>query len=89
MLRKQHNRAIVRGILTLLAATLGCAALAASSAAQGKPLQHVTIFGDSVAAALNWDTTAKDVLEQDNRVTFDLAPCRRLWTNGCLTPPPA
>ena len=48
----------------------------------------MTIFGDSVAAALNWDTTAKDVLEQDNRVTFDLAPCRRLWTSGCITPPP-
>ena len=48
----------------------------------------MTIFGDSVASALNWDATARDVLEQDNRVTFDLAPCRRLWTPGCLTPPP-
>jgi len=82
---------IVRGILTLFAVALGCAVLAASSAAQSKQLQHVTIFGDSVAAALNWDTTARDVLEQDNRVTFDLAPCRRLWTPGCLlsTPPPS
>lgn len=62
--------------------------LVASSAAQSKQLQHVTVFGDSVAAALNWDATAKQVLQQDNRVTFDLAPCRRLWTSGCLTPPP-
>lgn len=61
---------------------------APAGAAQGRPLQHVTIFGDSVAAALDWDSTAADVLEQGDRVTFDLAPCRRLWTPGCLSPPP-
>jgi hypothetical protein len=79
---------IVRGTLTLLVVVLCCAALAASSAAQTTKVQHVTIFGDSVASALNWDSTARDVLEQGNRVTFDLAPCRRLWTPGCITPPP-
>ncbi len=48
----------------------------------------MTIFGDSVAAALDWDSTALEVLEQGDRVTLDLAPCRRLWTAGCLSPPP-
>lgn len=51
-------------------------------------MQRVTIFGDSVAAALDWDSTAKAVVEEGDRVTFDLAPCRRLWTPGCLSPPP-
>lgn len=75
-------------MITLLVVAVGCAAVAAPSSAQQRPLQHVTIFGDSVAAALNWDSTAAQVLEQGDRVTFDLAPCRRLWTPGCLTPPP-
>ena len=52
------------------------------------PLKHVTIFGDSVASALNWDTTARDVIENGNRVTFELQPCGRLSTPGCFTPPP-
>lgn len=81
-------RRITRGIVTLLVLALGCTVVAAASAAQRQPLQRVTIFGDSVAAALNWDSTAAEVLERDNRVTFDLAPCRRLWTAGCLSPPP-
>ena len=81
-------RGIARGILTLIVVALGCAAAGTASAAQRRPLQRVTVFGDSVAAALNWDSTAAEVLERDNRVTLDLAPCRRLWTSGCLSPPP-
>lgn len=81
-------RPVGRGILTVFVLALGGAVVAAPSAAQRKPFQHVTVFGDSVAAALNWDSTAAQVLEQDDRVTLDLAPCRRLWTAGCLTPPP-
>lgn len=72
----------------MLVAALGCAAVAAPSAARSRLPQRVTIFGDSVAAALNWDSTAAHVLEQGDRVTLDLAPCRRLWTAGCLDPPP-
>jgi hypothetical protein len=52
------------------------------------PLQHVTIFGDSSAAALNWDATARAQLTKANRVTFELQPCGRLWTPGCFSPPP-
>lgn len=64
------------------------AAAAAPAAHRQQPLQHVTIFGDSVAAALDWDSTAREVLEHGDRLTLDLAPCRRLWTAGCLSPPP-
>ena len=55
------------------------------------PLQHVTIFGDSSAAALNWDSTAREVIEKSNRVTYELQPCGRLTTPGCLVyhPPPS
>jgi hypothetical protein len=47
-------------------------------------MQHLTIFGDSVASALNWVPTAKAVVEHGNRVTFELHPCGRLSTRGCL-----
>jgi hypothetical protein len=62
-----------------------------ASAAKRRPLQHVTIFGDSVAAAFSWDPRARQVLEQGDRVTLDLSPCGRLTLPGCLTldPPPS
>jgi hypothetical protein len=66
---------------------LCCVLVSAASAAQ-KQLQHVTIFGDSVAAAFQWDPTARQVLMQGDRVTFDLSPCGRLTQPGCLVPPP-
>lgn len=46
------------------------------------------MFSDSVAAALNWDSTARKVLERGNRLTLDLTPCGRLTTPGCISPPP-
>src|SRR3974377_1328315 len=52
------------------------------------PLHHITLFGASSAAALNWDATARAQLTKANRVTFELQPCGRLSTPGCFTPPP-
>jgi hypothetical protein len=51
----------------------------------------VTIFGDSVAAALTWDPTARQVLLRGDRLTLDLSPCGRLTQPGCLVqnPPPS
>ncbi len=73
----------------MLAIALCCASVSAASAAKrAGSLQRVTVFGDSVAAALNWDSAAKKVMERGNRVTFDLAPCRRLTQPGCISPPP-
>ncbi len=48
----------------------------------------MTIFGDSVASALNWDPTAREEVEKGDRVTFELQPCGRLTTPGCISPPP-
>ena len=65
-----------------------CCMLASTASASKRPLQHVTIFGDSVAAAFSWDPTARKVLAQGDRLTFDLSPCGRLVQPGCITPPP-
>jgi hypothetical protein len=78
-----------RLLASSLVVAMCCVALVtAASAAKQAPLRHVTIFGDSVAAVLTWDPTAKDVLARGNRLTLDLAPCGRLIQPGCVTPPP-
>jgi hypothetical protein len=46
--------------------------VSAATAVKEQPLHHVTIFGDSVAAAFNWDPTARVVLARGNRLTLDL-----------------
>jgi hypothetical protein len=79
---------VSRFFVPALAVALCCALVSTASAAGTKALQHVTIFGDSVAAAFTWDPTARSVLAAGDRVTFDLSPCGRLTQPGCLTPPP-
>jgi hypothetical protein len=79
-----------RLLVSALAVTL-CCALASGAAAGRKRAQHVTIFSDSVGASLNWDSTAKRIVEHGDRVLFELRPCGRLVQPGCLTtnPPPS
>jgi hypothetical protein len=74
-------------VLIVLAAVCAFSASAVAHTNRAR-LQHVTIFGDSVASALNWDTTAKNEIKKSNRVTFELQPCGRLSTPGCFSPPP-
>ncbi len=77
-----------RLVVWSLAVALCCALSSAASAAkQGRP-QHVTIFSDSVGGALNWDSTAKRIVERGNRVLFELHSCGRLVQPGCISPPP-
>lgn len=76
-----------RLLVSLLVAAL-CCVPASGAAATRRPQQHVTIFSDSVGAALNWDSTAKRIIEHGNRVLFELHPCGRLVQAGCLSPPP-
>ena len=78
--------------LGLLGAVALCCALAATAdAGKKRPNQRVTIFSDSSRAALNWDSSAKRIVEQGNRVLLELHPCGRLTQPGCLTdnPPPS
>jgi hypothetical protein len=69
-------------------AVTACLFAATAVAHKHPPLQHVTIFGDSSAAALNWDAQARAAVERGNRVTFELQPCGRLTEPGCFSPPP-
>lgn len=77
-----------RLVVSSLVVALCCAVATAASAAKRAPLQRVTIFSDSVGAALNWDSTAKRVVERGNNVVFELHPCGRLVQPGCISPPP-
>jgi hypothetical protein len=78
--------------LALLGVVLLCGAVTTSAVAGKKRrLQHLTIFSDSSGASLNWDSTAKRIVEHGNRVLLELHPCGRLTLPGCLTsdPPPS
>jgi hypothetical protein len=77
-----------RVLVSSLAVAVCCSLASGAAAAKKRPLQHVTIFGDSVAAAFSWDPTARSVLEQGDRLTFNLSPCGRLTQPGCISPPP-
>ena len=79
----------MKRVVVLLGAFVVACLLSASAVAHKRPpLQHVTIFGDSSAAALNWDSQARAEVEKGNRVRFELQPCGRLSTPGCFSPPP-
>lgn len=78
--------------LALVGALVLCCGLAATAGArQKRPLQHVTIFSDSSGASLNWDSTAKRIVEHGDHVLLELHPCGRLVQPGCLAadPPPS
>jgi hypothetical protein len=77
-----------RLLVSSLVVALCCGLASGAAAARRPPQQHVTIFSDSVGAALNWDSTAKRIVEHGNHVLFELHPCGRLVQVGCLTPPP-
>jgi hypothetical protein len=77
-----------RLFVSVVVVALCCALASAAAAGKKRPLQHVTIFSDSVGAALNWDSTAKRVVERGNRILFELHPCGRLVQPGCISPPP-
>ena len=80
-----------RSLAVLVAVVLGCVLVTTAVAGKRRPLQHVTIFSDSVGASLNWDSTAKRIVEHGNRVLLELRPCGRLVQPGCITadPPPS
>ena len=62
----------MKRLFVLLSGLAAAALLSANAVAHKRPpLQHVTIFGDSVASALNWDPTAREVIERGNRATYD------------------
>jgi hypothetical protein len=77
-----------RLLVLLGAAILVCVVTASAAAGKHRPYQRVVIFSDSVGASLNWDSTAKKIVERGNRVRLELQPCGRLTQPGCISPPP-
>jgi hypothetical protein len=73
----------VRRITTLAAALLACALLASQASAESSARPRVTLFGDSVAAALTYPGKARTTLAKGLDLRIDAKVCRRLAETGC------
>ena len=70
--------------LSILLAVIVAAAVAASAASgAGAARPRVTLFGDSVAAALSYDKRARTLLAKGFDLQLDAKVCRRLAETGC------
>jgi hypothetical protein len=72
------RHAAVAAIVALASLTL-----AAGAHAQGDAGVRVTIFGDSVATAMEYDPAAKSVLARGIDLQLETAACRRLGDTSC------
>jgi hypothetical protein len=73
----------VRRTIPVAAALVACALLAASASGGGSARPRVTLFGDSVAAALAHQPTARALLGKGFDLRIDAKVCRRLAEAGC------
>jgi hypothetical protein len=64
-------------------ALLGSLALAEGAPARADAAVRVTIFGDSVATAMEYDPSAKSVLARGVDLQLETAACRRLGDTSC------
>ena len=65
------------------AALLVCALLAGTATAGSSVRPRVTLFGDSVAAAIAYQSTARTTLARGLDLQIDARVCRRLAATGC------
>ena len=68
---------------TVAAAALLVCALLAGTATAGSVRPRVTLFGDSVAAAIAYQSTARTTLGRGLDLEIDAKVCRRLAATGC------
>jgi len=73
----------MKGVVVVALATLASLAVAGSSPARVRDLQHVTLIGDSVADGVELDPKAVTILEQGVDLDLEVAPCRRVEGLGC------
>jgi len=73
----------VRTVVAAVAALLACALLAGTAAAGTSVRPRVTLFGDSVAAAISYQATARKTLSRGLDLQIDARVCRRLTEIGC------
>jgi hypothetical protein len=67
--------------IVVAAAVLGAAAAHATST--GPPLERVTVISDSIAASIQYNRTAQQILSNGIDLDLELAPCRRLVGDSC------
>ena len=73
----------MRAASALVATLVACALLAAAASAGSAGRPRVTLFGDSVAAALVYQTSARKALAKGFDLRIDAKVCRRLADTGC------
>ena len=73
----------MRTASALVAALVACALLVATASAGGSARPRVTLFGDSVAAAIAYQATARTALARGLDLQIDAKVCRRLAETGC------
>jgi hypothetical protein len=73
----------MRRLVALLSVVLAAAVLASTASAGGSVRPRVTLFGDSVAAALAYQGKARSMLAKGLDLRIDAKVCRRLVENGC------
>jgi hypothetical protein len=73
----------VRTVVAAVAALLACALLAGTAGAGRSARPRVTLFGDSVAAAIAYQSTARKTLAKGLDLQIDAKVCRRLAETGC------
>jgi len=73
----------VRTASALVAALVVCALLAGTASGEGSARPRVTLFGDSVAAAIAFQETARKTLARGLDLQIDAKVCRRLAETGC------
>jgi hypothetical protein len=73
----------VKGGFTALAVALAAVICVCSSSARTPSVPMFTLFGDSVADAMQLDNSAVGILKAGDVVNFQVAPCRRLEGAGC------
>lgn len=73
----------MRTASALVAALVACALLAGAASGAGSARPRVTLFGDSVAAAIAYQATARKTLARGLDLQIDAKVCRRLAETGC------
>ncbi len=73
----------MRSASAAVAALVACAVLAGGASAGVSTRPRVTVFGDSVAAALLYQSTARAALARGLDLQIDAKVCRRLAEIGC------
>ena len=76
----------MRSILLPVLVSLAVLVLASAAGAGGATKDdgvRVTVFGDSVATAMEYDPSAKQVLARGIDLQLETAPCRRLGDTSC------